>query len=81
MSNTTTVPHLVLERFPHIAREINIPDQVKEDLKVGHDYLFPILMREYKKEWEIICKEVDEGVAAGTMIFNGEDGTITLAGI
>jgi len=78
MSNTTTVPHLVLERYPHIARAIEIPGDIQGDTNAEHQFLFPILMRDYSTEWEIICEEVDDGLEEGTVIFNGETGEITL---
>ena len=78
MSNTTTVPHLVLERYPHIARAIEIPEDIQGDINAEHRFLFPILMRDFRAEWEIICEEVDTGLEEGTVIFNGETGEITL---
>ena len=81
MPNTTTVPHLVLERYPHIERAIEIPEDIQGNTNAEHQFLFPILMRDYRTEWEIICEEVDQGIETGTMIFNGADGTITLTGL
>ena len=78
MSNTPTVPHLVLERFPHIAQAIKIPSEIQGDTNAEHRFLFPILMKDYRAEWEIICEEVDTGLEEGTVIFNGETGEITL---
>ena len=78
MSHTTTVPHLVLERYPHIARAIEIPEDIQGNVNAEHQFLFPILMRDYRTEWEIICEEVDNGLEEGTVIFNGETGEITL---
>ena len=78
MSNTTTVPHLVLERYPHIARAIEIPEDIQGDTNAEHRFLFPILMRDFRTEWEIICEEVDAGLEEGTVIFDGETGEITL---
>ena len=76
-NNETTVPHMILEQFPHIGEAIEIPDEVKGDLTAEHNFLFPIIMKEYKKEWAIVCEEVDKGIEAGTLVFNGETGTIT----
>ena len=78
MSNTTTVPHLVLERYPHIARAIKIPEDIQGDTNAEHRFLFPVLMRDFRTEWEIICEEVDVGIEEFTVIFNGETGEITL---
>ena len=78
MSNTTTVPHLVLERFPHVARAIKIPEDIQGDTNKEHQFLFPLLMKDYRTEWEIVCEEVDKGIEAGTTVFNGESGEITL---
>ena len=78
MSNTTTVPHLVLERYPHIARAIEIPEDIQGNTNAEHQFLFPILMRDYRTECEIICEEVDTGLEDGVIIFNGETGEITL---
>ena len=78
MSNTTTVPHLVLERYPHIARAIEIPEDIQGNTNAEHQFLFPILMRDYRTEGEIICEEVDTGLEDGVIIFNGETGEITL---
>ena len=78
MSNTTTVPDLVLERYPHIARAIEIPEDIQGDTNAEHRFLFPILMRDFRTEWEIICEEVDIGLEEGTVIFDGETGEITL---
>ena len=78
MSNTTTVPHLVLERYPHIARAVEIPEDIQGDTNAEHRFLFPVLMRDFRTEWEIICEEVDAGIEEGTVIFNGETGEITL---
>tara|TARA_B100000287_G_scaffold238868_1_gene224645 strand:+ start:824 stop:1069 length:246 start_codon:yes stop_codon:yes gene_type:complete len=81
MSTITTVPHLVLDYDENIRKSITIPDEIKGDISAEHNYLYPILMRDYPKEWQIICEEVDQGIEAGTMIFNGADGTITLTGL
>ena len=78
IDTSTTVPHLVLEKFPHIATAIEIPADIKGDIEKEHKYLFPILMRDHRTEWEIICEEVDKAIEQGCMFFNGEDGTITL---
>ena len=78
MSNTTTVPHLVLERYPHIARAIEIPEDIQGDTNAEHQFLYPILMRDFRTEWEIICEEVDTGLAEGSVSFNLETGEITL---
>ena len=78
MRHTTTVPHLVLERFPHIARAIEIPEDIQGNTNAEHRFLFPILMKDYRTEWEMICEEVDNGLEEGTVIFNGETGEITL---
>ena len=78
MNNTTTVPHLVLERYPHIARAIEIPEDIQGDTNAEHRFLFPILMKDFRTEWEIICEEVDIGLEEGTVIFDGETGEITL---
>ncbi len=78
MSNTTTVPHLVLERYPHIERAIEIPEDIQGDTNAEHQFLYPILMRDYKTEWEIICEEVDAGIAEGSISFNLGTGEITL---
>ena len=78
MSNTTTVPHLVLDYDEKIRKAVIIPDEIKGDIKAEHDYLYPILMRDYRTEWEIICEEVDTGLEDGVIIFNGETGEITL---
>ena len=78
MSHTTTVPHLVLERYPHIARAIEMPEDIQGNTNAEHQFLFPILMRDYRTEWEIICEEVDTGLEDGVIIFNGETGEITL---
>ena len=81
MSNTTTVPHLVLERFPHIERAIEVPEDIKGNQDAEHDFLYPLIMKDYRTEWHIICEEVDQAIEDGTMSFNGEDGTITLTGL
>ena len=81
MSTITTVPHLVLDYDENIRKVVIIPDDIKGDLRAEHDYLYPILMRDYRTEWEIICEEVDQGIETGTMIFNSADGTITLTGL
>ena len=78
MSNTTTVPHLVLERFPHIAKAIKIPDDVKGDTQTEHGFLYPRLMKDYKTEWNIVCEEIDKGIEAGTTVFNVTTGEVTL---
>jgi len=78
MNNTTTLPHLVLERYPHIACSIEIPEDIQGNTNAEHRFLFPVLMRDYRTEWEIICEEVDAGIEDGTVIFNGETGEITL---
>jgi len=78
MGNTTTVPHLVLERFPHVARAIEIPEDIQGDTNAEHQFLFPILMKDYRAEWEMICEEVDTGVAEGSISFNLGTGEITL---
>jgi hypothetical protein len=78
MSNKTTLPHLVLERFPHIAVAIEIPDNIKGDEEAEHSFLYPVIMRDYRNEWHIICEEVDKGIEAGSVAFNSETGEITL---
>ncbi len=79
MSNKTTVPQLVLENFPHIQRTIKFPDDLDQnDLQKMHDFLFPILMRDFRSEWEATCDEVDQMLEEGLAAFNTEDGTITL---
>lgn len=76
----TTVPHLVLERHPHIARAIEIPEDIKGDLDKEHDFLFPLIMKDFPTEWDSVCEEVDESVEGGSMVFDGETGTITIVG-
>jgi len=78
MNNTTTVPHLVLERFPHIAKVIKVPDDMQGDLQAEHGFLYPRIMKDYRAEWEIVCEEVDKGIEAGTAVFNGATGEVTL---
>ena len=78
MNNTTTVPHLVLERFPHIAKVIKVPDDMQGDLQAEHGFLYPRIMKDYRKEWEIVCEEIDKGIEAGTTVFNGATGEVTL---
>ena len=80
MSNKTTVPHLVLERYPHIARAIEIPEDIQGDTNAEHQFLFPILMRDFRTEWEIICEEVDHGITHGSIVFDSETGEISLLG-
>ena len=78
MSNTTTVAHLVLERFPHIAKAIKIPNDVQGDIQAEHGFLYPRLMRDYKTEWNIVCEEIDMGIEAGTTVFDGATGEVIL---
>ena len=78
MNNTTTVPHLVLERFPHIAQVIEIPEDIQGDRDAEHGFLYPLIMKDYRTEWEIICEEVDKGIEAGIMVFDAATGYITL---
>tara|TARA_R110000782_G_scaffold103377_1_gene190837 strand:+ start:493 stop:762 length:270 start_codon:yes stop_codon:yes gene_type:complete len=78
MNNTTTVPHLVLERFPHIAKVIKVPDDMQGDLQAEHGFLYPRIMKDYRTEWEIVCEEIDKGIEAGTTVFNGATGEVTL---
>lgn len=78
MRSRTTVPHLVLERYPHIARAIKIPEDIQGDTNAEHRFLFPILMRDYRTEWEIICEEVDTGIEDGVIVFHSESGEITM---
>ena len=78
MNNTTTVPHLVLARFPHIAQVIEIPEDIQGDHDAEHGFLYPLIMKDYRTEWEIICEEVDKGIEAGIMVFDASTGYITL---
>ena len=87
MSNTTTVPHLVLERYPHIARAIEIPEDIQGNTNAEHRFLFPVLMRDFRTEWEIICEEVDAGIEEGdkaiedgAAYFDSASGVITQVG-
>ena len=78
MTNKTTIPHLVIERYPHIAESVTIPDDIKGDEKAEHNFLFPLLMRNFSKEWIEICEEVDKLIEEGEASFDSADGTITL---
>tara|TARA_B100001093_G_C26832893_1_gene1016939 strand:- start:1205 stop:1447 length:243 start_codon:yes stop_codon:yes gene_type:complete len=77
MANQTTVPHLVLERFPHVARAIEIPEDIKGNLELEHEFLFPLIMRDYRSEWSIICDEVDKAIEDGSAYFDSASGIIT----
>ena len=78
MSIKTTLPHLVLERFPHIESAIEIPKDIKGNEEAEHNFLYPVIMRDYRNEWHIICEEVDKGIEAGSIAFNIETGELTL---
>ena len=78
----TTVAHLIAERLEEKGEKIEVPDQVKGDLIKEHNWLFfdregPMLMLNQNKLFHEICDEIDKGIEEGTIIFNGEDGTIT----
>ena len=82
MSNTTTVPHLVLENNPEIKAQVTqeiyvTSNPTESQLLEEHSKLYPVIMRDFKEAWIKACDEVDEGIANGTLIFNGETGLIT----
>jgi hypothetical protein len=78
MTIKTTVPHLVLDYDKNIRNSTSIPSEIQGNIHKEHDYLVPILMKNYPTEWKIICEVVDQGIEDGTMHFNDEDGTITV---
>lgn len=80
--NKTTVAHLIVERLEEKEEKIEIPSEVKGDLIKEHNWLFfdregPMLMTNQNKLFHEVCDEIDKGIENGTIIFNGEDGTIT----
>ena len=82
MSNTTTVPHLVLENNPEIKAQVTqevyvTSNPTEEQLIEEHNKLYPVIMRDFKEAWLKTCDEVDEGIASGTLIFNSENGLLT----
>ncbi len=82
MANQTTVPHLVLENNPaikaQVIQEVYVnPNPTETQLLEEHSKLYPVIMRDFKEAWLKVCDEVDEGIANGTLTFNGENGLIT----
>lgn len=77
-SNITTIPHLLLDSYPNVANTIDIPDDIKGDISKEHDFLWPILMSKFPKEWGVICDEVDEAIEDGRFIFDSGSGVITI---
>lgn len=78
----TTVAHLIAERLEEKGEKIEVPEQVKGDLIKEHNWLLfdrdgPMLMLNQNKLFHEVCDEIDKGIEDGTIIFNGEDGTIT----
>ncbi len=76
----TTVPHLVLTVYPDIRRAISIPEDIQGDINAEHRFLFAILIRDFKREWEYICEIVDTALGDQTLVFNPDNGMITLLG-
>lgn len=82
MSNQTTVPHLVLENNPvikaQVTQEIYVSSNPTEtQLLEEHSKLYPVIMRDFREAWAEVCEEVDKGIEAGSLIFDGETGIIT----
>ena len=78
----TTVAHLIAERLETLGEKIEIPEEVKGDLIKEHNWMFfdregPMLMSNQTELFHKVCNEIDKGIEDGTIIFNGEDGTIT----
>ena len=82
MSNQTTVPHLVLENNPaikaQVTQEIYVSSNPTEtQLLEEHSKLYAVIMRDFREAWAAVCEEVDKGIEAGSLIFDGETGIIT----
>ena len=82
MAKQTTVPHLVLENNPEIKAQVTqeiyvTTNPTEAQLLEEHSKLYPVIMRDFKDAWIKACDEVDEGIANGILIFNGETGLIT----
>jgi len=78
----TTVAHLIIEKLEQQGQSIDFPNHIKGDLIKEHNWAFfdrdgPMLMTNQKDLFHEVCDEIDKGVENGTIIFNGEDGTIT----
>ena len=67
--------------YPDICRPISIPEDIQGDINAEHRFLFAILMRDFRTEWEHICERVDNGLADGTIVFNLDNGLDNLLGL
>lgn len=78
----TTIAHLIIEKLNQEGIIIEFPDDIKGDVIKEHNWSFfnrdgPMIMSNHTELFHEVCNEVDEWIKDGTIIFNGEDGTIT----